>query len=75
MATVLSAPSPVHYTQVDIAKHEEAVTSPAQASLDSSSSERAIRNASIVAIVFCATLLGTIGVWLWYGMQHYQNCL
>lgn len=73
MASVLSTPSAAHHTQFDFATPETAVAE--QASFDSSSSEKAIRNASVVAIVFCVTLLGAISLWLWYGMHQYQNCL
>jgi hypothetical protein len=75
MATVFSTPAPAHHTPFDHAAREEAVKTPERAGMDSSPSEKAIKNASIVAIVFCVTLLGTISLWLWYGMNHYQNCL
>jgi hypothetical protein len=75
MATVLSAPSAAHHTQFDFATPETAVAAPEQTSFDLSSSEKAIRNASVVAIIFCVTLLGAISLWLWYGMHQYQNCL
>ena len=75
MATVLSTLSPAQHTASDFATPEIAVAASEQVSFDSSSSEKAIKNASIVAIVFCVTLLGTISLWLWYGMHQYQNCL
>ena len=32
-----------------------------------------VRNAIIAALAFFVLLLGSIGVWLWWGMHQYQN--
>ena len=72
MATTLSTPSSAHPNHIDFAAPEQAVTSPEQAS---AASEAAILRAITVMVIGGVVLLGSISVWLWYGMHHYQNCL
>lgn len=72
MATILSAPSATQQIYVDIAIPERVTTSWEQAD---AAAESAILKAGIVSIISGAILLGSISWWLWYGLQHYQNCL
>ena len=66
MATMVAPP--IHHT--DVMVQEERVTTTEQCAED-----RALVRASVVFSVFCVALLGSISLWLWYGIQHYQNCL
>jgi hypothetical protein len=79
MATILSSPSPAlstasraQHTQFAIATPEQDVMSFEQRD---ASAESAILRAATISIVSGAILLGSISMWLWYGMHHYQNCL
>jgi hypothetical protein len=72
MATTLSSASSAHHTQFESAIPEPFATLSEQAS---AASESAILRAITVMIVGGIVLLGSITVWLCYGMLHYQNCL
>jgi len=66
MAT-LAAP-PIHHT--DVMVQEERVATPELCAED-----RALIRGGVIFSVFCFALLGSISLWLWYGIQHFQNCL
>jgi hypothetical protein len=72
VATISSTPSPVQHNQFAIATPEQPVMSPEQ--MDASA-ESAILRAATISIIGGAVLLGSISMWLWYGLHHYQNCL
>lgn len=65
MAT-MAAPS-IHHTDVTV--QEERVATPELCAED-----RALIRGSVLFSVLCLALMGAIGLWLWYGIQHYQNC-
>ena len=66
MAT-MAAP-PIHHTAVMV--REERVATPQLCA-----EERGLIRGSVAFTVFCLALMGAISLWLWYGIQHYQNCL
>lgn len=68
MASTLAAPH-VHPAHFEAAAPEAAAVSEAV------SNAKLLRNVTISLLVFEVVLLGSISLWLWYGLHQYQNCL
>ena len=71
MATI--AAQPVHHAQTATRSYEP-VAAPEQA-VYVSPYAATVKTWTISLFVFGVTLLGSISLWLWYGLHHYQDCL
>ena len=69
MATIAAPP---RHTQFGSAAVE--APSPEQATRYVSPYAKTLKIWTISLMVFGVTLLGSISLWLWYGLHHYQNC-
>ena len=69
MATIAAPP---HHTQFESVAFE--APPPEQAVSYVSPYAKTLKIWTISLMVFGAALLGSISLWLWYGLQHYQNC-
>jgi hypothetical protein len=71
MATIAAPP---HHTHFEVAVHEPAAAAPEQA-VYVSPYARTIKIWTYSLLTFGVVFLGSISLWLWYGIQQYQNCL
>jgi len=70
MATIAAPP---HHTEFAVV--HEPVAAPQEQAVYVSPYAKTLKIWTISLLTFGVVLLGSISLWLWYGMHHYQNCL